>query len=210
MSKVIRDLLIPDHLKYNALYPLRIIGLNQDRKADRSGMIGLTFMFAKSITETYKFREDSDSSYSIYGTTLGKFLTNGGSLADSVKNKIANAKKVQLDTKSSISEWDTKCFLLSVNELGYSPSGSIRDSVLLVGKNGGEMYLNFAVGGLTANNTPPTQSVLSSLGIKDTYLRDLGTASQITGLYCAYVQFGGNFTESYLDVPRTIVPCFCL
>lgn len=189
----------------NALYPLRIIGLNQDKKVS-GGMAGLTFMFTKSTTETYKFKEDSDKSYSIYGTTLGKFLASGGALCDSVKAVAVTVNKQQLETKNYTAGYDAKCFPLSVNELGYSPSNSAAKPGPLVGKNGDEMYLNFAAAGVSAGggaNSP------RPLGLPDQHLRDLGTSSSSSD-YRAYNIYGGSIGEGYLSVARPIAPCFCL
>ena len=163
MSKVIRDLLIPDHLKYNALYPLRIIGLNQDEKAS-GGMAGLTFLLVKNNGMDGKKVEYMPQTSGNYTQThLYSCLQESGwywqAFSESVRTNIVSVNKmsaycVRANTTQSYMNFEgvsgtassERLFFLSLPEIYRLPAFDGKGYALGPSKN--EQYLAIAEQGL--------------------------------------------------------------
>ncbi|WP_251213415.1 hypothetical protein [Adlercreutzia murintestinalis] len=195
-------------LPINALYPLRIIGLNQDTRADGKGMAGLTFMFRQPTSETYRFKDDGDTSSSIYGTTVGRFLREGGALCDSVKNVLVSVQKKQLEASlTGTAGQEMKSFILSLSEIGYAVRSDGHISDLGVGKNRNEIYLGFSSQGYAFGEGDKVYArILHDVGA--TYTRDLFPSGY--DFQTGYSVHLISNTPSFLNISRSIAPSFCL
>ncbi|WP_251213430.1 hypothetical protein, partial [Adlercreutzia murintestinalis] len=201
----------------NALYPLRIIGLNQDTRSDGQGMAGLTFMFMKPVLRSTYVASGENGNFGWSESSICKNISAGGALAPSVKEKAIAVTKRALNANNTVANILTTgdtCFILSMFELGGDWSlaygGDTGSGILGVGKDRNELYLHFQslgmkIGAGGASNMP----LLKSLGLSDNWLRDR-------------VVLDGNLRIGYIietgelwgapggDAQHVFTPCFCL
>lgn len=124
----------------NELYSLRIIGLNQDNKADKTGVAGLTFQFTKALASmAFGYPTDWKTS------NPRNYLSTGDGyklLADSLKAPgviKTVTKKYTNQSSSAVAYSDDGLFLLSAGELRDDDTGGAVNSK--TGKNYNERYL---------------------------------------------------------------------
>lgn len=171
----------------NALYPLRIIGLNQDHKTS-GGMAGLTFLFNSSMTT---LRNTVSPSVAVENCNwlqcnARSYLSSGDGwtrLASSVQTAITPVSKVTSD-RSGITNSDDRLFLISKEEYIESAEN------FGVGKNRDQHYVAFEFTGTGL----PTGSWLRNIqGLGGPwYVSSSGSPG------------GGRWTDN-----RTIFPAFC-
>ena len=193
----------------NALYPLRIIGLNQDTRSDGQGMAGLTFMFMRPPVMNSNF---GSAGQGWTESSITNKLREGGDLNSSVKNKLVQVRKSRLDrgsTAATTAVSNDKCFILSRYELGANISGG--SGVLGVGSDRSELYLHFESLGMRPGGHNAGAAVIRNLGLANAWLRDRvdpveGTytiAMVVNEGYLDYAQYGHSQVHNF-------VPCFCL
>ena len=195
---------------HNALYPLRIIGLNQDRKADGSGMAGLTFMFMEPAVRNSVFGELSFSWVEEQAPIPYSWKETGGDLAASVKDALTPVRKQWLN-KGSTSNFalgnDAKVFLLSLYEVGTDLK-SDGAGALGVGKGLNEVYLHFESLGIAPGGANNAQ-IIKSFNFGEFWLRD---RLEKVGDYftIAYINANGMPGSQHGNHARNMIPCFCL
>ena len=195
----------------NALYPLRIIGLNQDTRSDGQGMAGLTFMFTEPMAKNVPFGELSYSWVEPNAPIPYNWKETGGDLAQSVKDKLVTVNKQWMNQGRGINYAATstaKCFLLSGYELGRNIDGG--KGVLGVGKNKDEMYLHFDSLGIAPGGTNNSR-IIQSFNLGECWLRDrVGKDASNIAFMISFVDSTGNFGDQHSNHTRNMVPCFCL
>ncbi|WP_251213414.1 hypothetical protein [Adlercreutzia murintestinalis] len=176
-------------------------------------MAGLTFAFKRSLY-TGNFGELSSSWTESQAPVPYRWGNTGGDLVQSVKDKVVSVRKAWLDKGTALSNIaynSARCFLFSMYELGYNPSGST--SGLGVGKNKDEMYLAFSSQGMTLSNNdkknneeiiPTIFSCSSGLWLRDRL--------EMTGGYFTTACFvpGYGFLNQHNNISRNMIPGFCL
>ncbi len=180
----------------NALYPLRIIGLNQDEKAS-GGMAGLTFLFATPMTT-----KQTSGGGSWPTTVVGSYLAADGinNLAANVKNAIVPVKKRSVVTEQygagKYTDTTDSLFVLARGEISQTHADTA-DARLGLGPNKDQIYLAAtAMGELSFR-----QRLYPNSFLRDTY----------SGTYGFYVYTNGNIGSFEIDkAPRSITPAFCL
>ncbi len=183
-------------LPINALYPLRIIGLNQDEKAS-GGMAGLTFVFTTPMTT-----KQSSGGGSWPATVVGSYLAADGinNLAVNVKNAIVPVKKRSVATEQygtgNYKDSTDSLFVLSRGEIGQTYADTA-DARLGLGPNKDQIYLAAAAMGELSFR----QKLYANSFVRDTYSNTYGT----------YVHTNGNIGSNEIEkAPRSIRPAFCL
>jgi hypothetical protein len=192
------------HTLINALYPLWIIGLNQDTKTS-GGMAGLTFMFKESPgTRQYNSADNANIGHT--QNDISKFLDPGGDLCSTVKNAaVAVLKRIDNGTTDYGPRINAKAFLLSPRELNRNNS----ESGMGVGVNGDELYLF-----LDKNGIVDSKEALKEWGLaKQYWLRGFISASgQPNGFLVGLCDSQGNayYGQSYMTANQGYLPAFCL
>ena len=176
-------------------------------------MAGLTFAFKQPLY-TGNFGALSSAWTESQAPVPCSWKNTGGDLAQSVKDKVVSVRKAWLNKGTALSNiaYDpAQCFLFSMYELGYNPSGST--SGLGVGKNKDEMYLAFSSQGMTLSNNDKKNNIEIISAIfscsSGLWLRDrLEMSGQYFTTACYVSEYG--FLNQHNNVSRNMIPGFCL
>ena len=201
----------------NALYPLRIIGLNQDTRSDGQGMAGLTFMFKNPVLRSTYVASGENANFGWSESSICKGISAGGALAPSVKEKAIAVRKHALNASNTVPNILTTndtCFILSIFELGgdWSPAygGNTGSGLLGVGKDRNELYLHFQSLGMKIGiGGAYNLSLLKSMGLSGNWLRDrivLDSTILIGNVRDSGEIWGAPGGEAQ----QAFTPCFCL
>uniref|UniRef100_UPI002042582C hypothetical protein n=1 Tax=Adlercreutzia murintestinalis TaxID=2941325 RepID=UPI002042582C len=211
----------------NALYPLRIIGLNQDTRSDGQGMAGLTFMFKNTIT-TGIFAPLTDSLiWGWYASALKDRMQAGGdiynNMAASVRSSLVTVRKTTA-SNGNIIERDHFLFLPSLkellgsrynewNDLDLGQSGS---AVTLLGREG--VGSSSSDGYLFFENRRTIEELRSALSrdnqiwwTRSVWFKSDGTLQPATNIVIQpWGGWPGGYAANGSDGLAGISPCFCL
>ena len=191
----------------NALYPLRIIGLNQDEKAS-GGMAGLTFLFTQPMkTDTVTYSVGEGQPTTSWETSNARTWLNSGQgwtgLPAGVRGAIKQVKKISVrgdmgwgdrSTWQIINTVDS-VFFLSFKEL--STRATVANEPIGVGADKTECYLVVAAGAVTNPE--------GDFGGKS-WERDYNSQNQFT---YAFNNSVGAPTWIYGSSPLSYRPAFC-
>lgn len=195
----------------NTLYPLRIIGLNQDEKAS-GGMAGLTFIMPQT-DKSLSFAYQAGTGHITWGSSGHALSLQMQSIRQQLPTTVQNSiepviKKQRSNTNNiastnnyeNISTTTDSIFVLSVNEAARNiPAGSL----LGVGPNKDESYLHWSNDLSDADKRARLGSVLS---ISDTWARDSMFANTGWVISSWRGGYGGGVA---ITTNCPIAPAFC-
>lgn len=143
----------------NALYPLRIIGLNQDEKVS-GGMAGLTFQFMQSVGNWVMGKDGSNTNSGGYPNTyvreqLASLNGWGDPSCANIKAALATVNKysyTDYQSSSTCPAQGEQLFLLSAIEYGGYAQGDKTDGVG-ISHNESYLYYGYLGSGATSKRT---------------------------------------------------------